>query len=116
MVKHLSTRPTPHRHKKYRSQDTDRDGESGDETDEDALAVVGDDAVRLDGEQRAHEDEHHHVDERLDVVLELHATRPPRRPVITRPLHKQIRVKPQLGGLHIFIFIVAFHIFITWKF
>ena len=55
---------------------THRNGEPSHESDEDSLTVVGYDSVCLDGDQGAHEDEEHDVDERLYVILELHFANP----------------------------------------
>ena len=38
--------------------------------------MVGYDSVCLDGDQGAHEDEEHDIDERLYVILELHFANP----------------------------------------
>ena len=62
-------------HKETRIR-THRNGESSHESDEDSLTVVGYDSVCLDGDQGAHEDEKHNVDERLYVIFELHFANP----------------------------------------
>ena len=57
-------------------REPDGDDAAGRHADEDALAVVGDDVVRLDGERRADDDEEHDVYERLAVRREVLVTRP----------------------------------------